>query len=136
MLSEPMSTITGGPVNDEDIFHWVGMIMGPEGSPYSGGCFFLDINIPPEYPFQPPRVKFTTRVYHPNISKDGQICMDTLKKGWSPALTISRVLLSISSLLTDPNPDDPLTPEIAVQYRNDKDSFIRTAIEWTNRYAK
>ncbi|CAM9795732.1 unnamed protein product [Pylaiella littoralis] len=87
--------------------------MGPDDSPYAGGVFFLNIHFPADYPFKPPKVNFTTRIYHCNINSNGGICLDILKDQWSPALTISKVLLSICSLLTDPNPDDPLVPEIA-----------------------
>merc|ERR1719253_1049377 len=87
--------------------------MGPPDSPYAGGVFFLDIHFPADYPFKPPKVHFTTRIYHCNINSNGGICLDILKDQWSPALTISKVLLSICSLLTDPNPDDPLVPDIA-----------------------
>ena len=87
--------------------------MGPEKSPYEGGIFFLDIHLPTDYPFKPPSCKFTTRVYHPNINANGGICISIFKTEWSPALTIEKVLISISSLLTDPNPEDPLVPEIA-----------------------
>jgi len=110
---DPPTNISGGPVGD-DLFHWTATIMGPEDSPYSGGVFFLNIHFPADYPFKPPKINFTTKVYHPNINRNGSICLDILKEQWSPALTISRVLLSISSLLTDPNPDDPLDPEIAL----------------------
>ncbi len=87
--------------------------MGPEGSPYQGGLFFLDIKFSLDYPFTPPKCTFKTKVYHPNINSSGGICLDILKNQWSPALTITKVLLSISSLLSDPNPDDPLVGEIA-----------------------
>ena len=109
--------------------------MGPEDSPYSGGVFFLNIVFPPDYPFKPPKVTFTTKIYHANINANGSICLDILKDQWSPALTISKVLLSISSLLTDPNPDDPLVPEIATLYKNNRSQYDSTARDWTQRFA-
>ena len=76
------------------------------GSPYAAGVFFLDIVFPTDYPFKPPKIQFKTRIYHCNINSNGQICLDILKDQWSPALTIAKVLLSISSLLTDANPSE------------------------------
>jgi len=105
------------------------------GSPYEGGTFFLDIAFPQDYPFKPPKVTFKTRIYHCNISSSGTICLDILKDQWSPALTISKVLLSICSLLTDPNPNDPLVGTIAQQLVTDKEAHDRRAKEWTTRYA-
>lgn len=109
--------------------------MGPTDSPYAGGVFMVKIHFPPDYPFKPPKVNFVTRVYHPNINQNGSICLDILKDQWSPALTISKVLLSICSLLTDPNPDDPLVPEIAHLYKTDKARYEETARQWTVKYA-
>ena len=109
--------------------------MGPEDSPYAGGVFFLNINFPSDYPFKAPKIMFITRIYHPNINSNGSICLSILKEEWSPALTISKVLLSISSLLTEPNPDDPLVPEIAQAFKKDLGKYEATAREWTRRYA-
>ncbi|KVI10301.1 Ubiquitin-conjugating enzyme, active site-containing protein [Cynara cardunculus var. scolymus] len=110
-------------------------IMGPSESPFAGGVFLVSINFPPDYPFKPPKVSFRTKVFHPNINSNGSICLDILKEQWSPALTISKVLLSICSLLTDPNPDDPLVPEIAHMYKNDRAKYEATARAWTQKYA-
>ncbi|KAK6608377.1 ubiquitin-conjugating enzyme [Botrytis cinerea] len=100
---DPPSSCSAGPIG-EDLFHWQATIMGPSDSPYTGGVFFLAIHFPTDYPFKPPKVSFTTRIYHPNINSNGSICLDILRDQWSPALTISKVLLSICSMLTDPNP--------------------------------
>ena len=87
---DPPANCSAGPVGD-DLFHWQATIMGPDDSPYSGGVFFLDIHFPADYPFKPPKVSFTTRIYHCNINSNGGICLDILKDQWSPALTISKV---------------------------------------------
>lgn len=133
---DPLPNVSAGPVNETDMFSWKATIMGPEGSPYAGGVFFLNIHFPQDYPFKPPRLQFSTKLYHPNINSNGGICLDILKDQWSPALTISKVLLSICSLLTDPNPDDPLVPEIAKLFKNDRAKFNATATEWTKKYAQ
>lgn len=120
---DPPANCSAGPSDNVDQFHWQATIMGPEDSPYQGGIFFLSIYFPSDYPFKPPKVQFITRIYHPNINSNGSIWLDILKDQWSPALTISKVLLSISSLLTDANPDDPLVPEIAHQYKTNKAKY-------------
>jgi ubiquitin-protein ligase len=132
---DPPSNCSAGPKGD-NLYEWVSTIMGPGSSPYQGGVFFLDINFPSDYPFKPPKVIFQTRIYHCNINSNGQICLDILKDNWSPALTISKVLLSICSLLTDANPHDPLVGSIAQQYLSDQTSHDKTAAEWTRRFAQ
>ena len=132
---DPPAGWSAGPIDEKDIYSWQAMIEGPDDSPYQGGIFFLKINFPKDYPFKAPKVNFTTKIYHPNINSNGAIWLDILKDQWSPALTISKVLLSISSLLTDPNPDDPLVPEIASIYKEDKALFETNATEWTRLYA-
>merc|ERR1711871_118641 len=134
LQKDPPTSCSAGPAG-EDLFHWQATIMGPQDSPYQGGVFFIAIHFPPDYPFKPPKVNFQTKVYHPNVNSQGSICLDILKEQWSPALTISKVLLSICSLLTDPNPDDPLVPEIAHIYKTDRQRYEETAREWTRKYA-
>ncbi|XJO74728.1 hypothetical protein BDV3_005506 [Batrachochytrium dendrobatidis] len=132
---DPPCNLSAGPKGD-NLYEWVSTIMGPAGSPYAGGVFFLDIFFPPDYPFKPPKVVYRTRIYHCNINSQGQICLDILKDNWSPALTISKVLLSICSLLTDCNPMDPLVGSIAQQYVKDREEHDRIAREWTRRQVR
>ncbi|KAJ2781356.1 Ubiquitin-conjugating enzyme E2 2 [Coemansia javaensis] len=131
---DPPHNCSAGPKGD-NLYEWVSTIVGPGDSPYSSGVFFLDIHFPQEYPFKPPKIIFRTRIYHCNINSQGQICLDILKDNWSPALTISKVLLSICSLLTDPNPHDPLVHSIAQQLIGNRKEHDATAKEWTKRYA-
>ncbi|KAI5996203.1 hypothetical protein PISMIDRAFT_681483 [Pisolithus microcarpus 441] len=131
---DPPSSCSAGPIGD-NMFQWQATIMGPGDSPYAGGVFFLSITFPTDYPFKPPKVSFTTKIYHPNINANGSICLDILRDQWSPALTISKVLLSICSMLTDPNPDDPLVHDIAHLYKTDRARYEATAREWTRKYA-
>ncbi|KAK1333673.1 hypothetical protein QTO34_006059 [Cnephaeus nilssonii] len=119
---DPPAHCSAGPVGD-DLFHWQATIMGPPDSAYQGGVFFLTVHFPTDYPFKPPKIAFTTKIYHPNINSNGSICLDILRSQWSPALTVSKVLLSICSLLCDPNPDDPLVPDIAQIYKSDKEKL-------------
>jgi len=132
---DPPSSCSAGPEDESNMFNWQATIMGPGESPYAGGVFFLKITFPTDYPFKPPKVSFVTKIYHPNINQNGSICLDILKEQWSPALTVSKVLLSICSMLTDPNPDDPLVPEIAQLYKTDRQQYEKNAKEWTRKYA-
>jgi len=114
---------------------WKAVLYGPVDTPYQHGKFELIFLFPSEYPFKPPKVSFITKIYHPNINSNGGICLDILKDAWSPALTVIKILLSISSLLSDPNPDDPLMPDIARIYKEQHDKFMRIATDYTNKFA-
>eukprot|EP00483_Globobulimina_turgida_P010535 UN10556 len=134
--SNPPANCSAGPVGD-DLFVWTANIMGPSDSPYEGGVFFLKVVFPADYPFKPPKIAFTTKIYHCNVKSDnGGICLDILKDNWSPALTITKVLLSICSLLTDPNENDPLMPDIAKLYKANRKAHDKKAREWTIKYAQ
>ena len=104
-----------------------GKIKGPSGTSYEGGVFEVDIQLPNQYPFEPPKMKFITKVYHPNISSQtGAICLDILKDNWSPALTIKTALLSLQALLCSPEPNDPQDAEVAKMYKEDRKQFEQT----------
>ncbi|CAO1634010.1 unnamed protein product [Jaminaea pallidilutea] len=120
----------------ESPFHLVGTFPGPEGSPYENGTFDVDIQVPDGYPFQPLKMKFITKVYHPNISSaSGAICLDILKDAWSPILTLKSTLLSLRSLLCSPEPNDPQDAEVAKHFLADKAGWEKTARYWTEIYA-
>lgn len=120
---------------DDSMKYWTARMKGPEGTPYEGGEFLLNIEIPDNYPFGPPKVSFDTKIYHLNIDASGGICLDILKHNWSPSLTLEKVLYSLSSLLNDPNPDDPLRPDLAREYKSDRQSYIDNAKKYTTQYA-
>lgn len=112
------------------------VIMGPEESPYATGRFKLELFLPEDYPMAPPKVRFLTRIYHPNIDRLGRICLDILKDKWSPALQIRTVLLSIQALLSAPNPDDPLNNEAADLWKTQENVAMQTARNWTKQHAQ
>ncbi|XP_033243586.1 ubiquitin-conjugating enzyme E2 D4-like [Drosophila miranda] len=134
MLSKPTEGCTVELV-DGSIYTWSAVILGPSNTPYEGGHFSLEIRFPLSYPFKPPMLTFRTKVYHCNID-NGNICVDILSSAWSPSLTVEKILLSIQSLLSDPNCDSPLNSAAAVMYKKDREQYDRLAREWTDRFAK
>jgi ubiquitin-conjugating enzyme E2 D len=118
-----------------DQYHWQLALFGPDVSPYFGGTYLIDIKFPRDYPFDPPAIKFLTKIYHPNINHKGEICLDILKDNWKPSYTLLNVIESIHALLVTPKPEDPLVPEIAGQYLKKRDEYIKKAEEVTQKYA-
>merc|ERR1711968_72919 len=134
LLKEPAPGISATPPAENARYFNV-MIIGPTTSPYEGGVYKLELYLPEDYPMAPPKVRFLTKMYHPNIDKLGRICLDILKDKWSPALQIRTVLLSIQALLSAPNPDDPLDNNVADLWKRDENGAHATAREWTRLYA-
>ncbi|KAH0828603.1 ubiquitin-conjugating enzyme/RWD-like protein [Lanmaoa asiatica] len=127
---EDLGAITLTPTQDS-LYRWKATIPGPQGSPYEGGVFNVDIQLAHDYPHRMD-TNFCNRIYHMNISDKGGICIDILKQNWSPALSLFKVMLSLSSLLTDPNP----LPAIATEYMRNRAQHDRTARRWTELYAR
>ncbi|RUS29563.1 ubiquitin conjugating enzyme [Jimgerdemannia flammicorona] len=135
LTRNPPTGVSAEPI-EEDLFHWQGQIIPPSSSVYRGGTFKLDIVFSPDYPFKPPQVKFTTRIYHPNIDEEGAICVGLLKTDvWKPATKIVQVLMAIAFLLDNPNPDDALVASIAEVYNTDKKKFAKAAQEHVKKWA-
>ncbi|GAV00196.1 hypothetical protein RvY_11080 [Ramazzottius varieornatus] len=135
LLQEPVVGIDAIP-DEHNARYFHVAVAGPEGSPFEGGVFKLELFLPEEYPMSAPKVRFMTKIYHPNIDRLGRICLDILKDKWSPALQIRTVLLSIQALLSAPNPDDPLDNQVAEQWKVNEALAVSTAREWTKQYAK
>ena len=116
--------ISAAPI-DMNIMKWQAVIFGPEETPWSGGTFKLLIDFSEEYPNKPPNVQFETKMFHPNVYVDGRICIDILKSQWSPIFDIGHILISIQSLLSDPNPDSPANPEASKLFQEDRREYNR-----------
>ncbi|KAJ3489430.1 hypothetical protein NLI96_g2142 [Meripilus lineatus] len=122
LVADPAPGISAAP-HEDNLRYFDVTIQGPDGSPFQNGVFSLELFLPEEYPMAPPKVRFLTKIYHPNIDK------------WSPALQIRTVLLSIQALLSAPNPDDPLATDVAKHYKENEKDAQRVSREWTERYA-
>jgi len=134
LLKEKVPGISAAPYADNARYFSV-TIDGPADTPYENGLFQLEMFLPSDYPMTPPKIRFLTKVYHPNVDKVGRICLDILKDKWSPALQVRTVLLSLQALLSAPNPDDPLDNGVAEHWKTDEAGAHTTARQWTLKYA-
>eukprot|EP00931_Biecheleriopsis_adriatica_P116511 TRINITY_DN92149_c0_g1_i1.p1 TRINITY_DN92149_c0_g1~~TRINITY_DN92149_c0_g1_i1.p1 ORF type:complete len:176 (+),score=38.24 TRINITY_DN92149_c0_g1_i1:74-529(+) len=134
LSSEPPPGVVAAAQPDNNRYFLID-VAGPEGTPYGGGTYKLELFLPEGYPMEPPKVRFLTKIYHPNIDKLGRICLDVLKDKWSPALQIRTVLLSIQALLSAPEPSDPLDTTIADHFTKDRAGADKVAQEWNKLYA-
>mmetsp|Transcript_65697 Transcript_65697/g.158857 ORF Transcript_65697/g.158857 Transcript_65697/m.158857 type:complete len:151 (+) Transcript_65697:71-523(+) len=134
LQQEPPPGVNAVPEADNYRYFKIQML-GPVGTPYDGGNYNLELFLPEGYPMEPPKVRFLTKIYHPNIDKLGRICLDVLKDKWSPALQIRTVLLSIQALLSAPEPSDPLDTSVADHFINNREDAEAEARKWNAKYA-
>ena len=132
METEPPANCTAGPINENDLYNWQATIIGPSNSPYASGIFKLSVTFTEKYPFKPPKSLSPRFIIQILIGME--VCLDILNTNWSPALTLVKVLLSISSLLTDPNPNDPLSKDVADLYLKNKAEYNKKARLMTLQY--
>ena len=137
LINDPGPGISAWPI-DDNMLNLEAQIEGPQDSPYEEGTFRLNVQIPERYPLEPPRVRFLTPIYHPNIDSDGRICLDTLKMqphgSWSPSINLNTLLLTIRVLMAQPNAEDGLVPDITEEYKRDVNLWKRKASlhTWNN----
>lgn len=136
LILDPPDGITAGPIDEENFFEWEAVIIGPEGTSFEGGVFFARLSFPPDYPLSPPSMRFTSEIYHPNIYPDGQVCISILhapgndpmgyeksSERWSPVQGVEKVLLSVISMLAEPNSESPANVDAAKMWRQDRIEF-------------
>lgn len=112
------------------------MLEGPPETPYADGIFFICVTFPSDYPSSAPKCTFQTRIYHPNVHTDGKFCIEILNEQWSPAITMSKIILKIQEFLVNPvNENCCCIPEIAEEIANDRKKYEKKAKEWTMKYA-
>lgn len=143
-INKELQDLMGNPLENcvidlvgDNLYRWRAVISGPQGSAYAGGKFELAIELPQNYPFRPPEVKFRTKIYHVNVKKeDGSLCADIFQNSWAPTLNMRFVLESVISILATPAPEHALEPEIAAEMLNNPSAFANKAQDWVRQYAR
>lgn len=134
--NNPQADVRLSPI-DGNLNNWRGIVRGPDDTPFSDGSFELEVIVPPSYPLAPPAIRFTTKIFHPNVHpKTGEICLDILKNAWSPAWTLQSTCRAIIVLLSDAEPESPLNCDAGNLLRNgDIRGFKSVARMYTSLYA-
>ncbi|VEU21419.1 DEKNAAC102647 [Brettanomyces naardenensis] len=136
LLREPTDGIVAGPVDENNLFKWNCLLVGPPGTPYENGVFRATMTFPKDYPLSPPKLKFDSPILHPNIYNDGTVCISILHPAgedpmmyesaderWGPLQSIEKILLSVCSMLAEPNPNSPANVDAAKLWRDNREAF-------------
>ncbi|KAF8722335.1 Ubiquitin-conjugating enzyme E2, partial [Rhizoctonia solani] len=134
LRAEPPEGIRVVP-SEENMLDVTGIIAGPEGTPYAGGYYHIHFSFPPTFPASPPSARMLTKIFHPNVSRSGEICVNTLKKDWKPTYGLGHVLVTIKCLLIVPNAESALDEEAGKLLLEDWDEFCSRAKMWNGIHA-
>lgn len=136
LTKSPIDDVTVTLPSESDLHNWNITIIGPQSTPYANGTFNLSFLFPAEYPFKPPIIKFTTKIYHPNIKSDtGDICATLINDEWGPTLDVKHCIETVLNLMKCPTADNPLEEDIAALLREKPQEFEKHAKKWTKDYA-
>ncbi|KAM7534620.1 hypothetical protein Aperf_G00000105479 [Anoplocephala perfoliata] len=140
LTDNPPEGIIAGPVNESNFFEWEAYIMGPDGTPFEGGVFIARLTFPSDYPLSPPKMRFISKIFHPNVYPDGRVCISILHtpgsdplgyesaaERWSPVQSVEKILLSVVSLLAEPNDESAANVDAAKMWRENRKSFEEIA---------
>ena len=140
LLVNPPEGIIAGPMSEDNFFEWEAVITGPEGTPFEDGVFLAKLHFPQDYPLNPPGMKFVSDIFHPNIYPDGKVCIsilhppgndplgyETSAERWSPVQSVEKILLSVMSMIAEPNINSPANVDAAKMYRDDREAFNKIA---------
>lgn len=136
LLTSPPDGITAGPVSEDDLFVWEALIQGPEGTPFEGGIFPAKLTFPKDYPLNPPKMRFLGEIWHPNVYANGEVCISILhppgndpngyenaSERWSPIQSVEKILISVMSMLAEPNDESPANVDAAKMWRERRKEF-------------
>ncbi|KAF9432305.1 Ubiquitin-conjugating enzyme E2 15 [Entomortierella beljakovae] len=149
LTKHPVEGFSAGLVDDGNIYEWEIMIMGPQDTLYEGGFFRAILTFPLDYPLMPPKLKFTTDLYHPNVYPNGEVCISILhppgedkygyeqaSERWSPVHTVETILVSVISMLSSPNDESPANIEAAKEWRDSYASYKKKVQRIARRSAE
>merc|ERR1711934_106574 len=140
LVSDPTPGILAGPISEDNFFEWEALVTGPDDTPFEFGVFRAILKFPHDYPQSPPTMRFTSSLFHPNVYPDGRVCIsilhppgndpdgyETSSERWSPVQSVNKILLSVMSLLAEPNPDSPANVDAAKMWRDNRGEFYNRA---------
>mmetsp|Transcript_27283 Transcript_27283/g.30379 ORF Transcript_27283/g.30379 Transcript_27283/m.30379 type:complete len:178 (+) Transcript_27283:22-555(+) len=136
LTENPPEGIIAGPITEDNFFEWEAFVAGPSDTPFEGGVFRAILRFPKDYPLYPPEMIFTSRMWHPNVYSSGKVCISILhapgddpllyeksSERWSPVQSIEKILISVMSMLAEPNDESPANIEAAKMWRDHREQF-------------